>query len=158
MTTVSRTTTQGKDQEVLNGIQTELQSMPTLFLGSETYTPQTLADFVQSRIDKANAVTTTRAAWEDALRAYDAVNKKATIVLGDLRHLVMAAFGRESPKLASFGFPLPKVPTLTSEQRSRAALRAAATRKARRTMGKRQKALVKGAPETASPPLPTTPG
>ncbi len=156
MTTVSRTTTQGKDQEVLNGIQTELQSMQTLFLGSETFTPQTLADFVQSRIDKANAVGTSHAAWEDALRAYDVVDKRARVVLGDLRHLVMAAFGRQSPKLATFGFPLPKVPTLTSEQRSKAALRAVATRKARKTMGKKQKALVVGqvpaVPAPAEPP------
>ncbi len=164
MTTVSRATTSGKDQEVLNGIASELQAMPPMFLAGETYTPQALADFVQSRIDKASAVLTTRAAWEDALRAYDEVNKKATVVLGDLRHLVMAAFGRNTPKLASFGFPLPKVPTLTAEQRSKAALKAIATRKARKTMGRKQKALIKGdvaasgAPvtSTASSPSPVT--
>jgi hypothetical protein len=39
MTTVSRATTTGEDQELLNGIQTELQSMPPMFLGGETYTP-----------------------------------------------------------------------------------------------------------------------
>src|ERR1700677_3114883 len=104
MTTVSRTTTQGKDQEVLNGIHKELQSMQTMHLGSETYTPQTLADFIQSRIDLANAVLTTCAAWENTVLAYEAINKKAIVVLGDLRHLVMAAFGRDTPKRASFGF------------------------------------------------------
>jgi hypothetical protein len=156
MTTLSRITTTGKDQDVLNGIETELQAMPTLFLGGETYTPQTLEAFVQSRIDRANAVATARAAWEDALRAYDTVNKKATIVIGDLRHLVMAAFGRDTPKLASFGFPLPRVPTLTSEQRSNAAFKAAATRKARKTMGKKQKALVKGEVPAVQPAVATT--
>ena len=144
MTTVSRATTTGKDQEVLNGIQSELQGMPPMFLGGETYTPQTLADFVQSRIDKASAVATTHAAWEDALRAYDEVNKKVNVVLGDLRHLLMAAFGHGTPKLASFGFPLPKLPVLTSEQRSKAALKAVATRKARKTMGRKQKAKITG--------------
>ena len=152
MTTVSRTTTQGKDQEVLNGIQSELQSMPPMFLGGETYTPQTLADFVQSRIDKATAVATTHAAWADALRAYDAVNKKVTVVLGDLRHLVTSAFGRDTPKLASFGFPPPRIPTLTAEQRSKAALKAVATRRARKTMGKKQKARITG--ETVAPVAP----
>jgi len=156
MTTVSRATTSGKDQEVLNGIQSELQSMPPMFLGGEIYTPQQLADFVQSRIDKASAVATTHAAWEDALRAYDEVNKKAAVVLGDLRHLLQAAFGRGTTKLASFGFPLPKVPSLTAEQRSKAALKAIATRKARRTMGKKQKALITGEP--AAQPVTTTPG
>jgi hypothetical protein len=144
MTTVSRTTTQGKDQEVLNGIETELQSMGTLYLGSETFTPQTLAAFVQHRIDLANAVATARAAWESALREYDAIDKQANRVIADLRRTVMAAFGRDTPKLASFGFLPPRQPMLTSDQRSKAAHKAAATRKARRTMGKKQKALIKG--------------
>lgn len=46
MATVSRATTQGRDQEVLNGIRNELQSITTLHLGSETYSPQTLANLV----------------------------------------------------------------------------------------------------------------
>ncbi len=161
MTTVSRATTQGKDQEVLNGIRTELQSMQTLHLGSETYTPQTLADFIQSRIDTANAVATTRAAWEDTILAYETINKKAIVVLGDLRNLVMAVFGRDTPKLASFGFRPQKLPTLTPEQRSMAARKALATRKARRTMGKKQKAQIVGEVPTAAPTtetaLPSTP-
>lgn len=144
MTTVSRTTTQGKDQEVLKGIEMELQSMQTLHLGGETYTPQTLAEFVQSRTDLANTVLTSKAAWEGALNAYDVVDRKVNVVLGDLRHLVMSAFGHDTSKLASFGFRPNKRPVLTSEQRSQAAYRALATRKARKTMGKKQKALVKG--------------
>jgi RNA polymerase sigma-70 factor, ECF subfamily len=39
-------TIRGKDQEVLNGIQKELQSIPTMLLATETYSPQTLADHV----------------------------------------------------------------------------------------------------------------
>ncbi len=150
MTTVSRTTTQGKDQDVISGIDKELQSMTTMFLGGEVYTPDTLVALVQSRIYTANAIAAARAAWEDTLAAYDVLDRKVNVVLGDLRHLVMAAFGRETPKLASFGFPIPKLPTMTTEQRAIAARKAYATRKARKTMGKKQKALVKG--EAAAAP------
>ena len=150
MTTVSRTTTQGKDQHVINGIEKELQSMTTMFLGGETYTPDTLVALVQSRISRANAIATARAAWENELVAYDVLDRKVNVVLGDLRHLIMAAFGRETPKLASFGFPIPKLPTMTTEQRAIAARKAYATRKARKTMGKKQKALVTGAPASST--------
>jgi hypothetical protein len=158
MTTVSRTTTQGKDQEVLNGIETELQSIGTLYLGSEAYTPQTLAAFVQSRIDRAHTVATTRAAWENALREYEALDKKANLVISDLRYALMAAFGRNTPKLASFGFQAHRSPVLTPEQRAKAAVKAAATRKARNTMGKKQKAKIKGdAGATTTSPTSTPP-
>jgi len=144
---------QGKDQQVLNGIETELQAITTLYLGGETFTPLTLAAFVQNRIDRANAIDTARAAWEAALSAYDAVNKKTDLVVGDLRHAVMAAFGRQSPVLASFGFLPIQVPVLTAEQRALAVKRSKATRKARGTMGKKQKAQIKGAVPTAPAPL-----
>ena len=168
MSTRSRVTTQGKDQQVLVGIHEELQSMSTLILGAETYTPQSLADFVQSRIDLGNTVATAKAAWLDAVARYAALDRKANLVLGDLRNVVIAAFGRESLKLATFGFVPPRRPTLTQEQVVASVAKGKATRKARKTMGKKQKALVKGevavAPETAapieiaSPSPPTTPG
>jgi hypothetical protein len=145
MTTLSRTTTQGKDQHVVDGIQQELQSFGTMHLGAQAFTPQTLAAFVQQRIDLANAIATAKAAWDNAIAVYESADARTDLVLADLRNLVIGAFGRESPALASFGFVAPKRPVLTPEQRARAALKAKATRKARRTMGKKQKALVKGA-------------
>jgi hypothetical protein len=156
MTTVSRTTTQGKDQDVINGIEKELQSMTTMFLGGAIYTPDSLVALVQSRITLANAIATARAAWVNELAAYAALDRKVNVVLGDLRHLVMSAFGRETPKLASFGFPIPKVPSMTPEQRAIAARKAHATRKARKTMGKKQKALVKGEAPAVPVESPTT--
>jgi hypothetical protein len=148
MTTPSRITTQGKDAQVLEGINKDLQTMSVLPLGATTYSPGSLAAFIQSRIDAANAVNTTRAAWLDALKTYEAINTQAKVVITDLRYLVMAAFGPTSPKLADFGFKPPKVAVMTTEQRSAAALKGKATREARRTMGKKQKAKIKGAPAT----------
>ena len=160
MTTVSRTTTQGKDQEVVNGIEKELQSMQTLYVGGASYTPQTLVAFVQSRIEQATLVLTTKAAWEKAISDYEVLDKRMNVTLVDLRGLVMAAFGRDTPKLASFGFLPPKPSTRTPEQRAKAALKGIATRKARKTMGRKQKALITGAtaavPQTVQPETPTT--
>ena len=149
MTTPSRNTPQAKDAQILEGINKDLQTMSMLPLAATTYTPGSLAALIQSRIDAANAVNTTRAAWLEAVKTYEAINLQAKPVVNDLRNLVMGAIGPTSPTLAAIGFSPPKVATTTQEQRAAAALKAKATRKARRTMGKRQKAKIKAAPATA---------
>jgi hypothetical protein len=151
MTTIGKSTMQGKNQLILKGIHEELPSTSTLPLAGEAYTPQTLADFVQSHIDLGNNVDIARAAWLDEVKAYEAMSKKMRVVSSDLRNHVMATFGRDTPKLATFGFAPFKVPVLTSEQRALATAKAQATRKARGTMGPKQKAKIKGALETAPP-------
>lgn len=151
----SRTTTSGKDQQVLVGIAEELQTIPTLLLGATTYTPASLAAFIQSRIDLANEVVTTRATWRSTVTAYAALNAKAQVVLRDLRNFLIGAFGPTSPKLAAFGFAPPKQATWTPEQKAAASAKRLATRKARKTLGKKQKAKVKGTSATA--PTATTP-
>ena len=144
MSTTSKTITQGKDNQVITGIRDELQPTSTLVLGTKTFTPQSLADFVQRRIDLGSAVGVARAAWLEAIRVYDVANRETNVVLSDLRNVVIAAFGRDSQKLAAFGFKPPARPVLTAEQRTAAVQKAKATRKARKTMGKKQKALIKG--------------
>ncbi len=143
MTTPTRTSTQAKDAQIIEGINQDLQTMSTLPLGATTYTPGSLVAFIQSRIDAANAVNTTKANWLAAVKAYEAINTQAKVVVSDLRYLVMAAFGPTSPKLADFGFSPPILAVLTSEQKAAAAQKRAATRRARLTRGKRQKAMIK---------------
>jgi hypothetical protein len=135
---------QGRDQQVLEGIHKALQGVPTLVLGATTYTPATLAAFIQSRVDLANAVDTTRAQWLATVKAYDEASARARIVLNDLRNYLIAAFGADSPTLADFGFSAPRKAALTPEQKAAAIEKALATRKARKTLGKRQKARIRG--------------
>jgi hypothetical protein len=148
--TTSRTTIQGKDQQVLEGINKSL-TIPTLLLGSTSYTPATLAAFIQHRIDLANAVGTTKATWLATVREYAKVSKQAAIVLADLRNALIGAYGADTPKLADFGFSPPRSVTLTPEQKAATVAKRNATRKARKTAGKRQKAKIKGEPVTAQP-------
>jgi hypothetical protein len=152
MSDPSRATVQGKDQQIVAGIQQELQAIPTMYLGSRTFTPATLAAYIQRRIDLASDVLTTRAAWQNAVATYEATNAETNVVIADLRNFLIGAFGRDSVKLAAFGLVAPKRPVLTPEQRAAAALKARATRKARKTMGKKQKAKVVG-----ESPLPIAP-
>jgi hypothetical protein len=66
MGTTTRSSQQGKDQEVIQGVQKDLSTMASLPLAGTTYTPASFVALVQSRIDAGNQVVTTKAAWLNA--------------------------------------------------------------------------------------------
>ena len=102
--TTSKQNTQNQDQQILTGIQKDLQNVPSLLLGGTTYTPGSLAAFIQSRIDAVNAVNAAKTNWLNAVKTYQAINKEAKPVVRDLRNFLLAAFGQASAVLADFGF------------------------------------------------------
>ena len=144
MVAVNRSTTQAHDGQVIVGIKKDLQNVSSLPLAGSAYTMAALEQLIQSRIDAANAVANAKANWHDASATYDALNTKVTQVVRGLRQYVINAFGQNSPVLADFGFTPPKKVALTPEAAVARAKKAAATRKARGTMGKKQKAPIKG--------------
>jgi len=144
----NRTNKNGTDQQAIQGIKLDLQTMSSIPMGASTYTPASLAAAIQARIDAANAVGTTRAAWLNAIKTYDALDLQVTVLIRELKNLVIATFGPSSPKLADFGFKATVRTPLTPAQKVERAQKALATRKARGTLGKNQKALITG--ETAA--------
>ncbi|MDP9149253.1 MAG: hypothetical protein M3O36_04835, partial [Myxococcota bacterium] len=75
-------------------------------------------------------------------------------VLLGYRRYVVNRFGNAPSTLEDFGIARKGRLPLTAEQKAAAALKRDATRKARHTMGTRQRAQVKA---PAVPPLPVTP-
>lgn len=144
MTTANRTKTQARDAQVIVGVQKHLQNVSSLPLGGTTYTPVDLVKLVQSRIDSANTTSTTKANWHSTVVADKTLNAQLTPVIRALRQYVINVYGASSPVLADFGFAPPKKATRTPEQKAASAAKAAATRKARHTMGPKQKKNVKG--------------
>jgi hypothetical protein len=149
----NRLVTQGHDVQAVEGIRKNLQGATVLHLGARTFTPSSLEARVQARIDAANAIAAARARWLDAVAVYDAIDPDVYLVVRDLQHWVVAAFGEESPVMAEFGFQLRKKAVMTPEQKEKAIARRAATRKARRTLGPKARLAVKGTP----PPTETVP-
>jgi hypothetical protein len=140
----NRPVTQAHDGQVIVGIKKDLQNVPSLPAGGSTLTMTTIEALIQSRIDAANAVDVARATWLDATAKYQALNAQVTPVVRALRNYVIGAFGANSPVLADFGFTPPRKAVLTPEQNVAKALKAAATRKARGTMGTKEKLKIKG--------------
>jgi hypothetical protein len=151
MATNTRASQQGKDQEVIQGVQKDLSTVASLPLAGTTYTPASFTALVQSRIDAGNQVVTTKAAWLNAVKTYETIDTQATVAVHDLKQYVIGSFGATSSKLADFGFTPRKVVVLTPAQKAAAALKRAATRKARNTMGPKAKLKVTG----ATAPAPT---
>ena len=168
----NRSTIEAHDAQVIVGIKKDLPNVSSLPLAGTTYTMTALEQLIQSRIDAANGVVNARANWIHAAATYKALNTQVTQVVRALRQYVINAFGQNSPTLADFGFTPPKKATLTPEQKTAKAAKAKATRVARGTKGKKQKAVIKGtvpttepattppaapAPATAAPSVPAAP-
>jgi hypothetical protein len=153
-TKTNRTVTSGKDQLLIAGIQKDLTTTKSIPLGGTTYTPATLTTFIQSRIDAANEVVTAKAAWQNAAKAYIALNAQANVVVHDLKQFVIGLFGADSLKLPDFGFTPRKKAVLTPDQKVEAAKKRAATRVARGTKGPKAKLAIHG---TVTPTTPATP-
>jgi Tfp pilus assembly major pilin PilA len=155
----NRTNTAAKDAQVIVGINKDLQTMSNLPLGGQTYTPSSLAAQIQSRIDAANAVAQAKANWQHLAATYEAINTQTTVIVRELKNLVIGAFGPDSPKLMDFGFAATKRTPLTVEEKAAAAAKAKATRLARGTKSKKAKAKITGATPVAAPatlaPAPT---
>ena len=153
----NRPTQQARDAQVISGVAKNLQNAPSLALAGETFTPASLTQLVQSRIDAANAIVAAEAAFHAKVAAFRVLSAKVTKVLRGLRQLVINTFGEDSPVLADFGFTAPKKAVLTPEQKVAKAKKAKATRELRGTKGPKAKLAVKAtvattAPETAAPP------
>jgi hypothetical protein len=144
ITKTNRATRQAKDGQVILGINKDLQTLSQIPLAGQMFTPMSLVALIQSRIDAANKVATAKAAWQDAVKAYRAINTNVTAVVHGLYSYVLNAFGATSPQLADFGFTPPKRATQTPEEKAAAVAKRAATRKARGTKGPKAKKAITG--------------
>jgi hypothetical protein len=140
----NRATRQAKDGQVILGINKDLQTLSQIPLAGQTFTPMSLVALIQSRIDAANKVAMAKANWQDAVKAYRAINTNVTAVVHGLYTYVLNAFGMTSPQLADFGFTPPKRATQTPEEKAAAVAKRAATRKARGTKGPKAKKAITG--------------
>jgi hypothetical protein len=157
MSSTNRPTTEAHDAQIILGIKKDLQNVSSLPLAGTTYTMTALEQLIQSRIDAANAAVNARANWLHASATYNALNAQVTPVVRALRQYAINAFGQNSPTLADFGFAPPKTATLTPEDKAKRVAKALATRKARGTLGKKQKAAIKGTVPTTAPATPPSP-
>lgn len=144
MATSTRTALRAADQKLIDGIQKNLATTPSLTVGSQTMTPAALEAVLQGRITTGNAVVTAEAAWQAALQA-DAKERTTTAPLvKSFKRIVVGMYEQSPDTLAQFGLKAPKSRAPSVATKALAVAKTKATRTARHTMGSQQKKAVTG--------------
>jgi hypothetical protein len=129
----------------------------TLLINGQTYKAEQLQQMLQNQVKAMQQVAATLAAWKDALAAErDGAVTIAEIVSG-IHSYVVGMYGTSSTDLQAFGFAPRRKGQPTVETKAQAAAQNRATRKARNTMGSRQRLAVTGVVPSSNPPSVTQP-
>jgi hypothetical protein len=132
-------------QQLLNGTQTEIPATVSVHVDGQLLTQPELVAKLQAYLQVYEQVAATKAAYGQALQALQGIADEAhafKVAYGQvLRHVL----GKASPNLGSFGINVIARKTPTVETQLLAHAKRLATRKARGTLGKRQKLNIKGA-------------
>jgi hypothetical protein len=155
MSQTDRRSVQNRYEAFVSGIAKRLVNVPSLFVAGVTYTPSSLTTLFQSIVDRAAAVATAETQLRDARKALRDVLGTTVMVAVGFRHAMRNMFGEQAEALADFGLAPPRVHTPTVEQKASSVAKGKATRQARHTMGKKQKAEIKGSVSTPTPVAPT---
>jgi len=123
-------------------------------------TAKDIVDTLQSRIDSARAVLSSRATWQAAIRSDETLRDTTKTFVSGVKQGVLVGFAGHLDTLADFGLTARAKRVVTPGEKLATVIKAKATRVARHTMGPKQKAAIKGtvtptAPATAAPPAPT---
>jgi hypothetical protein len=142
------------DQKLIAGLRKHFAGA-SLVLADKTFTTAEVVAFLQKRIDAAGPVETARAAWMNLADAEQATVAETQKYVAALRALLKAMFGTNVATLTDFGIVLRKQAAPKAEATALKVARNKATRAARHTASRKQKARIKGV--VATPPAPIAP-
>jgi hypothetical protein len=140
----SKATALASVQALINGTNKRFPN-GTFSIGNTTYTTAALVQLLESLAHAITAVNAAEATTADAVVARRGIEAKVNPVIRDYRRFLRVSFGTATEALADFGLTPPKARApRTSEQKAAAAAKLRATRAARGTASKKQKATIKG--------------
>ena len=151
------------DQALIDGLNKHASTVPTVGINGAFVPAKDIVATLQSRVDSARNAQTARATWLSAVKADTDLRDKTKTTVSGLKAAMLVLFAGQIDVLGDFGLSPRKPRVVTPEVQVAAAAKAKATRAARHTMGKKQKAVIHGTvPATISVPTgsasaPTTP-
>ncbi|HEV3191241.1 MAG TPA: hypothetical protein VGY54_12120 [Polyangiaceae bacterium] len=150
---------------LVKGIDTDLAGVdPFLLDGTLHARAQLLARF-QAALDAFVSVKSARTALLQAVANQKAALAQTRPLRAGMKRFLQIQFGPSSPKLQDFGFTPARIPSTPVKTKAEAKVKSAATRAARGTKGKKQRANIRGNVSAApsqggvtvkAPPAPTT--
>jgi hypothetical protein len=131
-------------QTIIRGVRTHMSGESFVINGIE-YTADEVIAVLQREIDNLHASDAARQQWLNSVRhqVTGFVAETRPMIHG-VRDHATARFGERAEELREFGFTPTRAANRTPESKVIAAEKLRATRKARGTMGKRQRAAIKG--------------
>ena len=143
---------QSSDQSLSDGLTKHLATLPSFTIGSASFKAADIITSLQERISTAGTVDSTRATWQTAVKANRDQRAKTNSLISGVRQTLQTMFAGSIDTLADFGLKPRKTPAaMPPEERAAAVAKARATRRARSTMGPKQKAKIKGTVPVAAP-------
>jgi hypothetical protein len=152
MGTTGKITRQARIGQIIAGIQKYFANLPTIDLAGTSRTPADLIAMLQKALDAIKQSSNAKAAWLAEVQTERNVLQEISPVLRYIKAFVVSKFGDtvdSGQKLEDFGYTPRKVPAKKVAVKAGAIAQGQATRVARATKGKKQKAKIKGA---ARPP------
>ena len=150
MSKTSRLVIDTADQKMVAGFQQYFSNLATMTVGSQTRTPADFVKVLQDRIASSQAVQTATAARSAAVKADRDKRTQTAPLIRALRRVVQGMYSESPDVLAVFGVRPVKLGAQTVATKATAVEKTLATRKARHTMGKKQKKDIHGTPATAT--------
>jgi hypothetical protein len=163
----NRIVQQAADQKLVDGFTRHEAEIGSVLIDGKKVSPADVIAAAQSRIAASKAADAAKATWQTAVKADKDVRASTRVFMTQVRQAVLVMFASSIDTLAEFGLVPRKQHAVKPPTKVVAAAKAKATREARGTKGKRQKAKIKGAvvpppatsPAVAAPaaPAPATP-
>ena len=151
-TRAAKSTTKDLDQKIIAAVDKYFASATQMAIAGKQFTPATLKAVFQAEIDANSAADSTRAVYKQQIVEAKAARGNASGLRQELRTYILGNYGAAAvTMLEDFGMSPKTKSTPTAETKAEAVVKAAATRKARHTMGKKQKLAITGA--TAAVPV-----
>jgi hypothetical protein len=149
-------------QSVIAGLLAYYQPADTFTMSDGTYTRDELIAKLQSFVAAVEQSKSNYQTWRTGVAQERSLLIQVQPLRVGVRGIVQARFGKKGPQVLQFGFTPMKTPVRSAEEKALAARKAVATRKARGTVGKKERATITGAttpaaaPVTPAAPPPTT--
>jgi len=139
------------DQLLAAGLSKHAATIPPIFIAGAAVPLKDIITTLQTRVQMAKNVPSAKATWLAAVEADNDERAKSQTLVSALKQSLLVFFSGQVDTLADFGLTGRKTPVVSPETRVAAAAKAKATRQARHTMGKKQKAKIKGTVPTTAP-------
>ncbi len=152
MSKTAKSNRSDRSRKMIAGVKKHYANAPSLVVDGVSYAPADIEAALQGCVDAADATASAAAAFHKAVATEKTSTAKGDALYRGLRAFLITQYKAQPTVLDDFGITLSTKQVPDASKVAAAVAKRAATRAARHTMGKRQKAGIKGqVPVTPAP-------